>query len=262
MAELDHGDSDRQLRQELAAICGQVSSASEPVCREATERLIALGRAHPPEQLERLIVDGALLEARAQLAPAYVRDVRRREIEAAQRMLASSAARLEGLGEFAQSTYSRVVDMFDHLDFRSCTRFVMVGAGPLPATLWHVRDQTAVPNILGLDVDAEAVTWGRQVLRAIDPTRMRLQCQAGEQAHFGEADIIYVANLISRKAEVLERIAETARPGTQVALRDPFSVGLLLAERGAEVLAERFSVTGQGTPGLRFYSQHVFATVV
>ena len=259
--ELDHGDSDRRLRQELATICAEAASASESACRGAIERLMALGRSHGPETLEGLIVDEALLEARARLAPVYLSDIRRHEVDTAKRLVNAAGARLDELGEFAQSSYERVADLFEHLDFHGCAHFVMVGAGPLPVTLWHVADQTRVPNLLGLDVDVEAVAWGRQVLEAIDPARMRLERQAGEQAHFGEADIVYVANLVSRKAQVLERIAATARPGTQVALRDPFSVGLLLAERGVDVLAKRFRLTGQGTPGLRFYSKHVFATV-
>ena len=261
MTELDRGASERRLRQELVAICAQVNGASTPACREAAERLFALGRAHQAEQLERIINDAALIEARARLAPVYLGDVRRHEVESAQQLIALPAARLDELGEFARSTYGRVRDMFDHIDFRACACFVMVGCGPLPATLWHVCDQTSVPEILGLDVDPDAVHWGRRVVQAIDPNRMRLQCQAGEHAHFGKADIIYVANLISHKAEVLERIAQTARPGTQVVLRNPFSVGLLLAECGLEVLRQRFCITGQGTPGLRFYSKHVFATV-
>jgi hypothetical protein len=60
-------------------------------------------------------------------------------------------------GHEGAAHYDRVADMFTHVDFSNCRRFVLVGAGELPSTALHVHDRSAVPHIDCLDTRPEAV---------------------------------------------------------------------------------------------------------
>lgn len=161
-------------------------------------------------------------------------------------------------GVFGKRIYDRVSDMFDHVDFSGCRRFVLVGCGALPATMFHVHDMTDVPEILGLDTRAQAIEALKRITRRFGLTRIRPVLGNGGEFDFQGSGVVYVANMVSPKRQVLERIVATAPENVQIILRDPYSLGRLLTELGTERLDPRLEVVGEGTPEPAYLSRDVF----
>jgi len=238
------------------------------------ERLRSSGpRAHGPDRLMVEVVawltdpnrrwdEPALSEARErlpldELRQRYAAWVRACELTETENLLSHAAAELE-LGDFGRRAYARVQDMFEVLDFDSIERVVMVGSGPLPATLFHIADRSRAPNLVGLDTDPQAINLSRALARRFQPRRLTIEAASGQSFDYAGASAVYVANLVRPKAAVLARIAETAAPGTTVVLRDPAGAGELLAETGVQGLDPRFEVTREGPADAGFLSRHVF----
>jgi hypothetical protein len=201
------------------------------------------------------------LRWQSKLAMRYARYVREQEWLAAKELLGGTQGgglSLAQAGEFAQRTYARVADMFTHVDFSGCRRFVMVGSGPLPATLLHVLDRTPVAKAIGLDVDTEAIDIARQLARSFAIPGLEILQEDGGSYDYAAADVVYIANLVVPKAKVLRRVSETARIGIQVVLRDPFALGCLLADTGLDTLDSCYEVWGQGRGDSRFLTRDVF----
>ena len=53
--------------------------------------------------------------------------------------------------------YDRLAEVFAWVDIRDCRRLVMVGCGLKPFTIFHFHDKTSIPEIVGLDVEPEAI---------------------------------------------------------------------------------------------------------
>lgn len=222
------------------------------------------------EALERLLERVTGLDRRAlatlcrgapRLAPLYGAYVKAKESEEARALLreGDGVSLAEGVGgKFAGDSYARVADLFDRVDFRACRELVMVGSGPLPVTLLHVADRTDVPRIVGLDVDEDAVQVAGRICERLGSTRIEVRVCDGRAHDYGGADVVYVANLITPKRAVLARIAETARPGTPVVVREPIGAGVLFAECGVPPSSRRLPAVGVGRGAPRFLSRHVF----
>ena len=221
--------------------------------------------------LERLLslVDGlraaeieALCAGAPRLARFYGRHVQLAEAQEAKALIergadAGALARGEG-GDFAGRSYARVRDMFERVDFTACREFVMVGCGPLPVTLLHVARETRVPRIVGLDADETSARSARAICQRLARLRIEVLHRDGCDHGYGEADVIYLANLIRPKARVLACIAGAARPGTRVIVREPFAAGALLAEQGIDPRDPRLKLLAFGPGDPRFLSRHVF----
>jgi len=160
-------------------------------------------------------------------------------------------------GHEGTAAYNRVADMFTHIDFNNCRRFVLVGAGELPTTALHVHDRTGVAHIDCLDTRPEAV-WSVAALAAwLGSDRLRALHFDGSQYDYADADVIFIANLVKPKQVVLARILDTAPDHVRIVLRDPYSLGLLWAEEGGAALDPRVSIVARGT-GSRSLSRDLF----
>jgi len=208
------------------------------------------------------LVEGwpAVLDLRSRLRPMYGHYLRMQELTEVSSVLRGAASAtghspFEATAGFARSAYDRVQEMFLQIDFRQCHRFVMVGCGPLPVTILHVADCTAVPELVGLDIDDDALRVAERLLAHLGLGRIRTVRRDGVSHDFSDAGVVYVANMTSPKAGVLRRIADTAPQGTQVIVRDPVAMGNLLAENSAEELDPRFCVVGEGRCAAQFLSK-------
>jgi len=201
-----------------------------------------------------------LVEWRPLVATAYTQMIRQREIASARDVIDSGAG--GGVSEwtsgFARQSYDRVRDMFETVNFTGAKRFVMVGCGPLPVTMLQVFHNTSVPEIVGLDVDADALTVTRQLFEVLNPKRLSVELIDGSNYDFADADIVYIANLISPKQRVLEQVARTVASHTRIILRDPFAMGRLFAEPGALSLPAQLIATDTGDGDRHFLSRHIF----
>ena len=188
----------------------------------------------------------------------YVRALEHREARALMsRRRAAGETLYDALAsDFGRQTYLRVGEALRLVVFSGCQRLVMVGCGPFPAAALYVYDHESAPDISALDNDANAVEMARQVVAVHAPERVHVFESDGSRYDYSGADVVYIANLVSPKADVLARIADTASSATRVILRDPFAYGKLFAERGLADLDGRFVVTRIGEDNRHFFSKH------
>lgn len=158
---------------------------------------------------------------------------------------------------FGAAAYDRADEMFRHIDFHNANRFVVVGCGQLPFTAFHAHHHTEQSEIIALDVLDDTIASVLELAKRFDMKRLKADVLAGQLFDFDGADIVYVANMVSPKSEVLKRIASTAPSTVQVVLRDPYSIGRLWSERGRDVLHPDFMEIGLGA-GANYKSQDVY----
>jgi hypothetical protein len=162
--------------------------------------------------------------------------------------------------EFSRNAYARIEDVFNFIDFSQCGTFVMVGCGPLPATLFCIHENTDLQTIRGLDNDKVATDSATELIAHLRLPRIRIEKRDGTDFDYQKTDVIYIANLASPKKKILDRIRETAKKDVQIVLRDPCRLGILLSERGMEDLAPHFHCIGEGIENKYFLSKHFFLT--
>lgn len=148
--------------------------------------------------------------------------------------------------ERGRVSYERVGDMFRHVDFARCQRFVMVGCGQLPVTALHVMAVTAVPDIVVVDISEAAIEAVRRLSDRFGWRRLRAVHQAGHLLDYRGADVVYLANMISPKSAALQRALLTAPAHAQIVLREPYALGRLWAEKAEPGMPPTLRVAGRG----------------
>ncbi len=245
----------------------QIDAASETgAVRSLIAEFVDFANTLDADCWQRLVgEDPSVLEYRETLAPHYANYLRDREFEEAEQLLSkiqpgdgqSGIAALLN-ADFGRRAYDRVADMFEMVDFSTCRRFVMVGCGPLPVTLLHVLDRTDVAEAVGLDINQRAVAMANQLGENSGLKRLRTLVSNGAGFDFTGADLVYIANMVSPKARILSRIVDQTPGHTRIILRDPHSIGALLAETGVADLDARLEYYGDGSSSQQFLSKHVF----
>lgn len=145
----------------------------------------------------------------------------------------------------SKDAYKRLDEVFEHVDFSRCTNAVMVGCGGRPFTMFRIHDQTPVSEIIGLDVVADAVETANILAAKLGYARCHAECCNGRDYDYRDAQVIYVASMVSPKSEVVSRIANTAPPDLQLVLWEPYSLARLWSERAEETLDPRLEVVGR-----------------
>jgi hypothetical protein len=185
------------------------------------------------------------------LTRAFYQRVVRKEVAESARLLQQVRGGSVSFTDVASSvvlrTYHRVREMFERIDFRACGRFVMVGCGRVPVTMFHVHDRTEVTDIIGLDIVPDAVATAREIAARFGYSRVRVELCEGQAYDYRDAQIVFITNMISSKAAVLSRIAETAPPEVRIIVREPYSLRRLWSESGERSLDPRLEVIGRGT---------------
>ncbi len=160
-------------------------------------------------------------------------------------------------GEKGIIAYERNADMFNQVNFSGCETFVMVGCGQLPVTALHVLDRTSARNVVCLDVSEKAIEVTEQLKAALGLDRLRAHLSGGQDYDFGEASIIYIANMVHPKLDVLKQVLRSSAPDARLIVREPFSVGRLWTERVEPQWGSAVKVTGKG-PVSRHLSRDVY----
>ena len=187
--------------------------------------------------------------------------IKQKEYEAADKLLknTNTDCGVDKLGDFAKSAYHRVADMFQHEDFRHCRRVAMIGCGPFPMTALHIINQYPNIHIDAMDIDLIAIRAAQQVIdRCSLNKHIALHHKNGIAHDYQATNIVYIANLVRPKREVLQRIHATCSPNTLVILRDPTEMGKEYAESGLATLGPEFTVEHIGNGDDTFHSRHVF----
>jgi len=157
----------------------------------------------------------------------------------------------------AKMAFDRVADIFDRLTLKPDMRFVMIGCGQLPVTAIHVIERAGCGDVVCMDVVERAIDAAGRLKDIFGwPALHPVHCD-GRHFDFAGADVVYIANMVSPKAAVIEQVARTAPPGCQVVVREPYGLGRLWADLGEASLPECFSVGSYGD-GSRYLSRDVF----
>lgn len=141
--------------------------------------------------------------------------------------------------------YNRLNEVFDRLDLRDCRQVVMVGCGGRPFTMFRFHDQTAIPRIIGLDIVPEAVETANLLAAKLGYPRIRAELCNGLDYDYRQAQLVYIANMVSPKAAVVARVADTAPDDVTIVVWDPCSLGRLWADRAEDALDTRLEVTAR-----------------
>jgi hypothetical protein len=146
-------------------------------------------------------------------------------------------------------TYERVSAMFENIDFSDCKRLVMVGCGRVPATVFHTHDRTEVREIVALDIVPEVIDDMKQLVERLGYSRVKAELCDGATYDYAGAEIVFVANMVSPKAAVISRIADTAPGGVQIVVRDSYSLGRLWSDHVVRSVDPRLEIVGMGEAG-------------
>ena len=197
-----------------------------------------------------------LFAYRPMLTKAFVEMVHAQDVAEIRQMLDRDLREPTSFGQIAteqtsigvmssKDAYTRLDEVFEHVDFSHCRRAVMVGCGGRPFTMFRIHDQTEIPEIIGLDIVLEAVETANILAAKLGYARMRAKRCDGRDYDYGGAQMVYVASMVAPKAAVVSRIADTAPPDAQIVLWEPYSLGRLWAERAEDTLDRRLEVTGR-----------------
>ena len=147
---------------------------------------------------------------------------------------------------FGRDAYRRVGDLVDMVP--ACHNVVMVGCGAFPATLFWLRDHFPNARYTGLDTNVRCVATAAKLADDI-ALEMEFRVIDGSDYDFVDADFVYVANHVTPKKAVLEKVARSSS-ATRVVVREPTRKGELLAEAVRFDLPEQFAVEREGVESL------------
>ncbi|EGG95021.1 hypothetical protein IMCC1989_1967 [gamma proteobacterium IMCC1989] len=187
--------------------------------------------------------------------------IKQKEYEVAEKIIASMKHDYDigQLGSFAEAAYNRVVDMFDYHDFENCQHLTMVGCGPFPMTVLHIINKYPSLKVDAIDIDPAALKVTENLIKQLGlQDKIKLYCNNGLNHDYSLSSIVYIANLVRPKAEVLNKVWQDCKKDTLIVLRDPTESGGIYAEAGLPSAGNKFLVEGFGKNDNTFHSRHVF----
>lgn len=161
--------------------------------------------------------------------------------------------------ERAIPSYERMANTLRLANHSRCNKYVMVGIGRVPFSLFYLHDFTGIPEMIGIDNAPEAIERCQQVLELYNLSRIRVQCEDGRYYNYSDADIVYVACFARPKKEVLDQIARTAKRDCQIIVQVPEFTGSLLNDRIS--FDDQFVVTAQSAVPSSWMLHHVVASL-
>lgn len=193
------------------------------------------------------------------LSAAYQRYILGMERRGSDRLLAlgSRVRFAEVADEPALRAYRRVDDLFEQVDFARARRFTMVGSGRLPVTALQAAERFPGLAVTALDTDPQAAEVGGRLARMLGLDNLAFRRADGSGHGYRDADIVFIANMVSPKAEALRQVLDTSPHHARVILREPYGLGRLWTERAEDRLDPRVRIASRGK-GSRYLSRNVF----
>jgi hypothetical protein len=247
--------------QHRADLLRLLASPPEKHTSELIGDLVALGNAMGHDVGNALLVeDPTLLDRRPGLQQQFGSFIVEREIEEAYRLrdadIPPGTRFRDVAGPHAAGTYDRLREVFARLDFSNVRKAVMVGCGWRPVTTLHMHDETRVPEVVGLDNVEDAVDCARILGRKFGCDRLRVELADALTYDYSDTQVVYVASMVTPKADVVARIADTAPPEAQIVLWEPVSLARLWMQSAMEPLDPRLEVVDTGS--VNWLSTEVF----
>lgn len=117
-----------------------------------------------------------------------------------------------------------------NLDFNG-KKFLMVGCGPFPETLCFVSNHYKVSEIYGMDSNLEAIKNAEKILQIISlHNNMKLIHLEAQNFDFSRIDIVFMANGLRNKSDILDQVYKTSHNNIEVITRNPINLAGLLYE--------------------------------
>lgn len=134
--------------------------------------------------------------------------------------------------EYNKKFYQDILTEFKSLqEYMSATKkFVMVGCGSFPITLFSIAQKYQHIQSTGIDISLEAIINAKELKNKLKYSKITFDIIDGANFNYRDYDTIFIANLVIPKTEVLKRIATTCKPGTIIFMRVPVLYGNLLSE--------------------------------
>ncbi|MFF5780757.1 hypothetical protein ACFY7Y_27960 [Streptomyces virginiae] len=191
---------------------------------------------------------------RSVLSAHWAAQLSRDETRTSRRVLAD--ARRTGLGDvsmLAVEGYRGVSGELYLLRGRPADRAAVIGCGPYPETLMALRASGLVRRFaVGIDRNEASAALAAAVTgRFCAPLpAVRIDCADAAAVDYAPYDLVVVANGLTAKARVLDRIHRTAPTGVRVLMRGPLLMGRLLYEHVEPDLRPGWTATARhnGTP--------------
>lgn len=141
----------------------------------------------------------------------------------------SSAQRTSILSEEEYVPLTEELDAMN-VDF-SNKKFLMVGSGPFPETLFFICNHYKVSETFGLDSNQEAIKNAEKVLQIMSPNnKIKLINSTAQNFDFSCTDIVFMANGLRNKEDTLDQVYTTSPDNINVILRNPINLAGLLYE--------------------------------
>lgn len=116
---------------------------------------------------------------------------------------------------------------------------VVAGSGAFPQTMFYLARHSGIKQLVGIDIDPERAFFASRLAERCGLSdRLSFKVKNAADFDYSGANITIIASLIEGKAAVVERIGETAAPGSLVCLRLPRGWGAAFYEQPREALAE------------------------
>jgi len=161
-------------------------------------------------------------------------------------------------GAFAADAYSRVADLAQLADIPALRRIVVAGCGALPATLLWMADHFPAADYVGIDFDDRCVATAARLADHLMLNQVKFICMDAAEFDYSGVDFVFVANQVRPKQRVLERVAATIERAISVVVREPTSIGRLLAEPVGDDLPPGYTVVRVGASSAAFLSRDLF----
>lgn len=247
MAASESG-KDTDWKRELETI---LATASDRDPGDVMTSIFDLANAIGQECADALLDDNPqFLEHRTILKQAYYEFYSRNEIAQAKQFLEDEPDEPKPFSAAANPlsmlVYNRAGDLRRWLDLQGCRRVVLVGSGWIPLTLFYFSDHTDVPELVGLDINAEAVATANKLAKRFGYTRVRTELQDGASYDYSGTQIVYVVSMASPMPAVLSRIADTAPDNLQLIVTELQSLGRLWNDKLDRILDSRLEIIKQG----------------
>lgn len=112
----------------------------------------------------------------------------------------------------------------------SCNTFVMVGCGCLPITLLEFCEKYKNVSFIGIDNSSEAIRKAINLKEKFKTNNLSFNIVDGLNYDYKDTDVVFVANTVVPKNDVLRQIAMSAYSKTRIIIRVPVLSGNLLSE--------------------------------
>ena len=134
--------------------------------------------------------------------------------------------------DYNKKFYQDIAAEFEKLDkyMKNSKKFVMVGCGSFPITMFVAHEKYNQLIITGIDSSSEAIINAKDLKNKLSYNNIIFTIFDGINYNYSDCDTIFIANLVIPKTKVLKRIAMTCKQGTKILLRVPILYGSLLSE--------------------------------